>query len=158
MRCIRARSTSVRTPWSCSSAACARSSGPRASMCERCAASDIASRMRPVMSKGTRSLRRAVLVRLLVPVTLVALLAAAIAYVGARHFSVAVLDQWLYDAARSMANRVRWDGAQARLELRPRTGSSVDTDVVDRYLYEITTDHGVRVAGNAALPSPPEPL
>jgi two-component system sensor histidine kinase TctE len=114
--------------------------------------------MRPVMSKGTRSLRRAVLVRLLVPVALVALLAAAIAYVGARHFSVAVLDQWLYDAARSMANRVRWDGAQARLELRPRTPNSVDTDVVDRYLYEITTDHGVRVAGNASLPSPPEPL
>ena len=102
------------------------------------------------------SLRRVLLMRLLAPLVLVTLLASLVAYAGARHFSSAVLDQWLYDAAISIANRVHWQLQQPGAATRTPAAPSLDEDLVDRVLYQVTADDGRTLAGNAALGAPPK--
>ena len=109
------------------------------------------------MTTRKRSLRRALLVRLIGPLALVTLLAGGLAFVGARHFSAAVLDQWLYDAATSIANRVHRDDQRLRID-PPAATDAIDTDIVDRLFYEVATGQGERIAGNATLPAPPQPV
>lgn len=109
------------------------------------------------MTTPKRSLRRTLLVRLIGPLALVTMLAGAMAFVGARHFSAAVLDQWLYDAATSIANRVHRDDQRLRIDPSGAL-DAVDTDIVDRLFYEVATSQGERIAGNASLPTPPQPM
>jgi len=109
------------------------------------------------MTRPTRSLRRTLLARLVGPLALVTLLAGAMAFVGARQFSASVLDQWLYDAATAIANRVHREDQRLRID-PPAASDAVDTDIVDRLFYEVATGQGERIAGNASLPAPPRPM
>jgi len=101
------------------------------------------------------SIRRTLLVRLLGPLLLLTLLAGASAYGLARHFTQVVLDQWLYDSAIALANRVREDDGRVRVDLPDEARQILEWDVVDRFYYEVTTADGKRLAANADLPRPP---
>ena len=68
------------------------------------------------MASRTHSIRRNLLLRLAWPLAAVAVLAAALAYTAVRHFSSAVLDEWLYDAAVSMHRVLTTNPAERRLE------------------------------------------
>ena len=105
------------------------------------------------MATAPHSIRRAILLRLALPLALLALAAGALAFVTARHFSAAVLDQWLYDAAASIAGRVEWRDGEPRIDGTLRGGA--DADPVDRVFYEVLTTGGQRIGGNATLPAPP---
>ncbi|HEV7799445.1 MAG TPA: sensor histidine kinase [Burkholderiales bacterium] len=103
----------------------------------------------------TLSIRRALLARLMGPLVLIMILGGACAYGLAQYFSQTVLDQWLYDSAISLANRVKWDNGAASVDLPEGAREILEWDVVDRIFYEVISERGERLIGNAVLPPPP---
>ena len=79
----------------------------------------------------------------------------ACAYALAQYFSHTVLDQWLYDSAISLANRVKWEHNKATVDLPEGAREILEWDVVDRVFYEVISERGERLIGNAVLPAPP---
>jgi two-component system sensor histidine kinase TctE len=77
------------------------------------------------------------------------------AYGLAQHFSQVVLDNWLYDSAMSLANRVRWENGRAVVDLPEGAREILEWDIVDRVYYEVAPLRGERLMGNAFLPLPP---
>jgi two-component system sensor histidine kinase TctE len=104
------------------------------------------------------SIRRALILRLAGPLVLLTLAAGAASYGVARHFSDGVLDQWLYDTAVSLANRVQWKEGGASIDLPEGAREMLEWDLVDRVFYEVVSAEGRHIGGNARLPPPPQPL
>ena len=102
------------------------------------------------------SIRRALLARLMGPLVLIMIMGGACAYGLAQYFSQAVLDQWLYDSAISLANRVKWENGSASVDLPEGAREILEWDVVDRIFFEVTSARGERLTGNAMLPAPPQ--
>ncbi|MEA3152836.1 MAG: hypothetical protein QOK44_425 [Betaproteobacteria bacterium] len=107
------------------------------------------------MAPVSHSIRRALLARLMGPLVLIMIVGGACAYGLAQYFSQAVLDQWLYDSAISLANRVKWEKGRASVDLPEGAREILEWDVVDRIFYEVLSERGERLIGNAALPPPP---
>jgi len=66
-----------------------------------------------------------------------------------------VLDEWLYDSAISLANRVHARGGSVTVDLPRGAREILEWDVVDRVFYDVTTANGEHIASNAWLPDPP---
>jgi two-component system sensor histidine kinase TctE len=81
-------------------------------------------------------------------------LGGASAYGLARYYSQVVLDQWLYDSAISLANRVKWVDGRATVDLPEGAREILEWDTVDRIFYEVISGRGERLIGNAHLPAP----
>jgi len=100
------------------------------------------------------SLRRALLLRLLVPVALLLILNSALAYGLTLHYSNAIYDSWLYDIAHTVSLEVGEDGPEVahtdEIEQQLKTWKTGDSDY-----YSITVD-GRIIAGDVDLP--PEPV
>ena len=107
------------------------------------------------MATANRSIRRALLARLMAPLLLLVILGGACAYALAHYFSESVLDHWLYDSAISLANRVKWEDGRASVDLPEGAREILEWDVVDRVFYEVISGHGDRLIGNAFLPALP---
>jgi two-component system sensor histidine kinase TctE len=102
-----------------------------------------------------RSIRRELLARLMAPLVMILALGGVSAYGLAQHFSQVVLDNWLYDSAMSLANRVRWENGRAFVDLPEGAREILEWDIVDRVYYEVGPERGERLIGNASLPPPP---
>jgi two-component system sensor histidine kinase TctE len=102
-----------------------------------------------------RSIRRELLARLMAPLVMILALGGVSAYGLAQHFSQVVLDNWLYDSAMSLANRVRWENGRAFVDLPEGAREILEWDIVDRVYYEVGPERGERLIGNASLPLPP---
>src|SRR4051812_46860548 len=89
------------------------------------------------------------------PLVLIMIAGGACAYGLAQYFSQTVLDQWLYDSAVSLANRVKWEQHRAIVDLPEGAREILEWDVVDRIFYEVISERGERLVGNAVLPVPP---
>src|SRR5215210_4252879 len=100
---------------------------------------------------GTNSIRRDLLLRLMGPLLLIIVVGGASAYGLARHFSQNVLDQWLYDSAISLANRVQWVDGRAAVDLPEGAREILEWDVVDHVYYEVVSSRNERLVGNAIL-------
>jgi two-component system sensor histidine kinase TctE len=105
-------------------------------------------------ARPPRSIRRALLARLMAPLLMILALAGVSAYGLAQHLSRVVLDSWLYDSAMSLANRVRWENGHAVVDLPEGAREILEWDIVDRVYYEVGSEHGERLMGNAFLPLP----
>jgi two-component system sensor histidine kinase TctE len=112
--------------------------------------------MRLRMPTPRHSIRRALLARMMGPLLLIMLLGGASAYALAQHFSQTVLDDWLYDSAISLANLVKWENGRATVDLPEGAREILEWDVVDRIYYEVISERGERLIGNATLPPPPD--
>ena len=104
------------------------------------------------------SIKRALIVRMMVPLVLLTLLAGFAAYSLAAHFTKVVLDEWLYDSAISLANRVHMVNGTIVIDLPRGAREILEWDVVDRVFYDVTTDSGEQLASNARIPDPQTPL
>jgi two-component system sensor histidine kinase TctE len=102
-----------------------------------------------------RSVRTRLLLRLMLPMLLLAVLAGASAYWLTSHFSGKVLDQWLHDSALALADRVTWVDDAPVVDLSESARAMLEVDVLDRTYYEVATATGRRLVGNATLPAPP---
>ncbi len=107
------------------------------------------------MAAANHSIRRALLARLMGPLVVIMIAGGACAYGLAQYFSHNVLDQWLYDSAISLANRVKWENGTATVDLPEGAREILEWDVVDRIFYEVMSERGEHLIGNAVLPAPP---
>jgi two-component system, OmpR family, sensor histidine kinase TctE len=97
-------------------------------------------------------LRHDLLVRLMLPLlAIVAVTGVAATYYMQRKTDQ-VYDQWLLDAASSLAAEVRFDGARATLELPPAARAMLSYDIVDQVLFQVQQG-GTHVGGDAVLPA-----
>ena len=110
------------------------------------------------MAASSHSIRRGLLARLMVPLVLIMMAGGACAYGLAQYFSQTVLDQWLYDSAISLANRVKQENGRTTVDLPEGAREILEWDVVDRIFYEVISERGERLIGNAALPAPPSAI
>ncbi len=101
------------------------------------------------------SIRGTLLKRLMLPVLAIMLLGGAGAYGLARYFSQSILDQWLYDSAIALAHRVHWQDGRFFVDLPPGAREIFEWDTVDHIYYEVTSEDGKRLIGNATVPLPP---
>ena len=101
------------------------------------------------------SIRRDLLMRLLTPLLVIMIVAGGSAYFLARYFSGKVLDHWLYDSGISLGNRVRWDEGRVTVDLPDGVREMLEWDAVDRVYYEVVSQRGERLVGNASLTAPP---
>ena len=104
----------------------------------------------------SNSLRRDLLVRLMGPLVAVVLVAGASAWGLAQHFSLTVLDQWLYDSAMTLAKQVRFVAGVARVDIPGPAIEMFELDIADQVFYDVTTAGGARVMSNADIPAPPD--
>lgn len=99
------------------------------------------------------SLRRALQLRLLVPVALLLMASSAVAYGLSLHYANSIYDSWLYDIAHTVTLEVGEDGPEVvhteEIEQQLKTWTTGDHDY-----YSITVE-GRIIAGDHDLPPPP---
>lgn len=101
------------------------------------------------------SLRGQLLRWLLVPLGVVWLSGAFIAYHLARNFAYTAFDRALVDTTRAVAAQVRHVDAHVTLDLPPAARDILQHDTRDdRFYYQVRTAQGQLVAGDSRLPVP----
>src|SRR5258707_548202 len=103
----------------------------------------------PMNDQDRYSLRRRLLVRLWLPLFIVLILEATIAFVTARYFGNAVHDRWLYDSAMTLAAQIKPNAGKVELNLAPAALEMFEWDSVDRIFEEVSSRKMGRIFGNA---------
>lgn len=111
-----------------------------------------------MVKPAPNSIKRTLVLRMMIPLGALTILAGIAAYALASHFTKVVLDEWLYDSAIALANRVHMVDGEVVIDLPRGAREIVEWDVVDRVFYEVITGSGERLSGNAVIPDPPTPL
>ncbi len=98
-----------------------------------------------------RRLQRELSQRLMLPVLAVVVLTALLGFFGAQHHVDTVFDNWLLDAARSLAAQVHFVDNHAEVELSAQSEALLTYDVVDSTSFEVL--EGQRfLLGNLGIP------
>lgn len=100
---------------------------------------------------GGRWLQRDLLRRLLLPVLGIVLLTGAATAYNASELVEQVFDRWLLDAARSLADQVRFEAGRAVVELSPQAESMLRYDIEDRVSFEVVQG-GRHLIGDRGVP------
>lgn len=103
------------------------------------------------------SLRNALVKRLAIPLVLLVLLDGIASYSVALHFSRAVYDNWLYDSARALGDKVNISAGKASLALPAEAIDILEWDISDRTFFTVRTEHEGTLLGSSAFPLPPAP-
>ena len=103
------------------------------------------------MPAGPHGLGRDLQWRLMLPLLAIVLATGAVGAWTAQQLTSRVFDSWLLDAAHSLAQLVRFDGAQARVDLPPAAATVLAYDDTDQTFYSVTQDGQVLV-GQPSLP------
>ncbi|TJZ73511.1 sensor histidine kinase [Chitiniphilus eburneus] len=108
------------------------------------------------MLRGKFSLRRQLLVWLLIPQVILWVTGAILCYNVATHYATRVLDDSLQETGRALARQVREEGG--KLQLGAHHASTLMLDRGEQKLfYSVSALPGGLIAGNHQLSSPPPP-
>jgi len=106
-----------------------------------------------------RSLRAHLLLWLVPPVVGVIIISSVASYTLALKFATAAYDTGLFDAARSLAQQIRFTPSGAAELNLPRAATEIlVSDPYDHIYYRVVTDGHTTVAGRNDVPLPLEPL
>ena len=105
-----------------------------------------------------RSLRRQLLMWLLLPQSLLWLTAAFVAYDVAERYANRAIDAGLSQATRSLARQVKPVGSGLFIDFPRAAQDIIEADPNDRVYYMVSTPPGQFILGNHTLPSPPKPI
>ncbi len=109
----------------------------------------------PGSGERATSLRRKLLVWLLMPLLSLWLVGAVVAYFMAINFTNVAYDRALFDSTRSLAEQVKVIDDQAVVEL-PRSAMQILlSDEYDRVYYQVIGRRGQFISGEPGLPRPP---
>jgi len=112
-----------------------------------------------ITERASRSLRAHLLWWLVPPVLGVIVISSIASYTLALKFATEAYDTGLFDAARSLAQQIRFDAdGSAELNLPRAAREILESDPYDRIFYRVVTPGGKSVAGRADVPLPAEPL
>ena len=101
---------------------------------------------------NTTSLRRRLLVRLVVPLLVLLIFGAIGTYMLALRIANNVFDGWLYDSVNSLALLVQNNEGHAHLNLSQSARTSFEWDISDKVYYAVQGDHSGIIAGRDDLP------
>lgn len=76
-------------------------------------------------------------------------------YSVALHFSRKVYDNWLYDSARALGEKVKITDGKVSLALPVEAIDILEWDISDRTFFTVRTEHEGTLLGNRAFPLPP---
>lgn len=112
-----------------------------------------------VTERASRSLRAQLLWWLVPPVLGVIIISSVVSYTLALKFATEAYDTGLFDAARSLAQQIRFDADGAAELSLPRAAREIlESDPYDRIFYRVMRRGDESVAGRADVPLPAEPL
>lgn len=103
------------------------------------------------------SLWRKLLAWLLVPLLLLWAVGTVVSYFRATNFANVAYDRALFESTRSLAKQVRLVDGIVVVELPRAAWDMLLFDETDKVYHKVTDTGGKVVAGEAALPAPPEP-
>ena len=106
----------------------------------------------------TRSLRRQLLLRLLVPLVTLFFFGAAASYFIALGFANSAYDRALYDSARSLAQQIKVVNERTVVDLPRAALEMFEWDDLDTTYYRISSATEGFVFGHKAMPDPPATL
>ncbi len=101
------------------------------------------------------SLRNALVKRLAIPLVMLVLMDGIASYSVALHFSRKVYDNWLYDSARALGEKVKIADGKVSLALPVEAIDILEWDISDRTFFTVRTEHEGTLLGNRAFPLPP---
>lgn len=100
------------------------------------------------------SIRIQLLYALLVPLSILWLITAGIAYYLAVWFANDEYDHHLLNSADSVAARLRSDGTRILVDLPPAAQAILRHNERDKFYYQIIKTDGTRISGDAVIPGP----
>jgi hypothetical protein len=100
----------------------------------------------------TSSIRKQLLVWLLIPLSTIAASSTFIAYNAAILLAREIYDKGLLNSADSVIARVRHKGGKVLVDLPPAAQSILKHNYRDTFFYQIYTMDGKRIAGDGTLP------
>lgn len=103
-----------------------------------------------------QSLRAQLLLRLALPMAFFVVVDSAVSYYVALHFANLAYDRWLLDSARSLAQEVKAQKGRLTFELPPTALEVFQWDDVDKTFFKITSSQLGFMAGDTAVPAPPD--
>jgi two-component system sensor histidine kinase TctE len=103
----------------------------------------------------TGSLRRRLLLWLMLPVLTVSAVNAFISYSQALRVANLVYDHWLTDSAIGLSQQVHMDGAKINVDLPSAAIRLLEFDQIDHIYYAVTSAEQGLITGNGDLPHPP---
>lgn len=105
-------------------------------------------------SQSKRSIRVQLLFSLLVPLCILWIVSAVVAFYLAIWFANESYDQELVNSADSVAARVKSDASKILVDLPPAAQAILRHNDRDRFYYQILKTDGTRISGDAVLPGP----
>ncbi len=112
----------------------------------------------PVVSPGSRSLRRHLLVWLLLPQLVLWLGAAAVTYNVAERYASLANDRSLYLSTRALARQVKPVGGGLYVDFPRAAKDIIEADPDDQVYYMVSSPPGAFILGNHKLPPPPDDI
>jgi two-component system sensor histidine kinase TctE len=107
------------------------------------------------MRASSASLRRQLLIWLLIPSLLLWLVGAAVTYSVALRFSKGAYDRNLLDGARALAQQVHAVNGRIVVDLPSVAQQILETDQYDHVFYQVQAPDGHVIAGDADISAPP---
>lgn len=107
------------------------------------------------MQVKTASLRRQLLLWLMLPLLTLFITASGITYYIAVRFANLAYDTSLYDTARSIAQQIRANGEQVSVDLPEAARQILASDPYDKEFYKVSTRKGRFITGVEEIPDPP---
>jgi two-component system sensor histidine kinase TctE len=107
--------------------------------------------------REAQSLRAQLLLRLTLPLVVIVMLDAVVSYFVALHYADLAYDRWLLDSAHSLAQEVRARPDRVTLDLPPTALEVFRFDDVDETFFKIESRKAGFMAGDQAVPDPPDP-
>nr|WP_297357444.1 sensor histidine kinase [uncultured Caldimonas sp.] len=107
------------------------------------------------LAPGQRSLRRHLMLWLLIPQLVLWLAAAYVTYHLAARYANRAIDRSLYQSSRALAQQVKPIGNGLFIDFPKAAQAVLETDPDDRVYYMVSTPPGQFILGNNRLPPPP---
>lgn len=112
--------------------------------------------MQPMLSVQPSSLKRQLLLWLLLPQLMLWLVGGTLAYRTAISYAEKAIDQSLAQSVRSLARQVKPVGSGLLIDFPKAAQAIIEEDPQDKVSYMVSSPPGQFVLGNAMLPSPPQ--
>lgn len=107
------------------------------------------------LAPGQRSLRRHLMIWLLLPQLVLWLAAAYVTYHLAARYANRAIDRSLYQSSRALAQQVKPIGNGLFIDFPKAAQAIIETDPDDKVYYMVSTPPGQFILGNNKLPPPP---
>jgi two-component system sensor histidine kinase TctE len=107
------------------------------------------------MTRSTPTLRRKLLLYLLIPLSLLWVFSAMVAYFIARNYANIAYDRALFDTVESIEDQIHFANGQATIELPEIARNILRFDKSDKIYFEVRQAENTVLAGETDIPDPP---